>query len=114
MLIPALLAAALLSYVLYRAPAARGSGMCEVVANGHTVMTVSLGEDRVFSPPGLPEVEIEVRDGAAAFIRSDCHDKICVRSGYLRESGQMAACLPNRVAIRITRGSGGDGPDVVI
>lgn len=44
---------------------------------------------------------IEVKDGAAAFIYSDCPDGDCVKAGKLTERHNFAACLPNRVSISV-------------
>lgn len=90
------------------------ASMCEIIYDGKLVRTVSLDIDRIFSISQLPNVVFEVKSGEIAFIHSDCPDKVCVLSGYLHEPGQMAACLPNRVAIRITSTSEADTPDVVI
>jgi len=44
---------------------------------------------------------LEVGEGKARFLESDCHDKICIKTGYIQKCGEVAACLPNRVAIEI-------------
>ena len=59
------------------------------------VETVCLDEDRIFYIEMVPDILFEVRDGQIAFIKSDCADQICVRTGFLGRTGQMAACLPN-------------------
>jgi hypothetical protein len=52
-----------------------------------------------------------VHDGAIRFIESSCPDKVCIHSGNLRHGGESAACLPNRVLVRVVAE---DGADVVI
>ena len=49
----------------------------------------------------IPNVIFEIRDGRIAFIESDCPDQICVRTGFIGQEGQMAACLPNRLVLSL-------------
>ena len=44
---------------------------------------------------------IEVSNGTIKFKSSDCPDKLCVKSGELKNVGDFAACLPNKVSISI-------------
>jgi len=71
----------------------------EIIYRGDVVQTVNLYSSGRFLIEQLPDVEFEVRDGAVAFIRSNCPDQICVNTGWLRISGDFAACLPNRVLL---------------
>jgi hypothetical protein len=88
--------------------AARGTGgaYAEVAVDGEVVGSLSLGENRVYSPPGRPAVRIAVRDGAVGFVASDCPGNVCVHSGFLSLRGQSAVCLPNRVVVRVTAADG--------
>ncbi|MFA9380286.1 MAG: NusG domain II-containing protein [Acetanaerobacterium sp.] len=47
-------------------------------------------------------VRIEVSPGSIRFLESECRDKICVKTGALTQPPDYAACLPARVAIKIT------------
>ena len=78
-----------------------GSASAQISLNGEVVMTVSLEEDQVFSIPQRPHVHLEVRGGRCAFIASDCPDQICVNTGFLQTPGQAAACLPNKIVLRM-------------
>jgi hypothetical protein len=49
----------------------------------------------------IGESTIEIRAGRARFLRSPCAGKVCLHSGWLRETGQLAACLPNRISIQL-------------
>ena len=49
----------------------------------------------------IGESIIEIRAGQARFLDSPCPGKVCVHSGWLREAGQLAACLPNRISIQL-------------
>lgn len=84
----------------------RGAAVGIISVNGELVMTVDLSRGAEIVLPQNPGIRFAVKDGAIAFIESDCPDKTCVRSGFLRRPGQMAACLPNRVTLTVS-GSGG-------
>lgn len=40
-------------------------------------------------------------DGSICFEESNCPDHICIKSGRLRYAGQSAACLPNKLVLKI-------------
>lgn len=42
-----------------------------------------------------------VEKGKICFASSSCPDKLCVKSGYLSKNGDTAACLPNKVVVKI-------------
>lgn len=76
----------------------------EIIHDNELIARLSLKEDQIYTPEGF-DVTFEIRDGAAAFISSDCPDKICVNTGFISKEGQSAVCLPNRLTLRITGGS---------
>jgi len=39
--------------------------------------------------------------GRIRFMEADCPDKVCVDTGWLYKTGDMAVCLPNKVMIKI-------------
>lgn len=45
------------------------------------------------------EVLIEVTEEGARFIKSDCPNELCVKSGWVRKCGETAVCVPNRLAL---------------
>ncbi len=86
----------------------------QIFLDGALLAEVPLDEDRVFTLPECPEVTFEVKDGAIRFLSSDCPDKTCVRTGFLRSPGSYAVCLPNRIHIRLVSPSGQEsGPDAI-
>jgi hypothetical protein len=93
---------------LYASRGREGS-YAEVAVDGEAAGLLSLSENGVYSPPGMPAVKIAVRDGAVGFVASDCPDKVCVHSGFLSLRGQSAVCLPNRVTVKVSAGTGGQG-----
>lgn len=56
---------------------------------------------------------VEIRDGKAAVLESDCPDGICVRSGKIGKSGQSILCAPAGVRLLIIGGRGNDNVDFV-
>jgi hypothetical protein len=84
----------------------RGEGQTAVIRqNGEVVMELPLSADTTVHVAGTV---IQVKDGAIAFIESDCPGQECVHSGWLSSPGDTAACLPNRVSVTITGESGVD------
>lgn len=55
---------------------------------------------------------IEIADGHARVAQSPCHQQVCRRAGWLSAPGDLAACVPNRVVVRVI-GRRGDGIDAV-
>ncbi len=75
-----------------------GAGTAVIRVNGEVEREVSLSIDQSFY---IGNVQIEVKDGAIAFIESDCPTKQCVKTGWLKTPGASAACLPNRISITV-------------
>jgi hypothetical protein len=77
---------------------------------------LSTAKEGSFSIPGEPDVVFhQYADGSIAFIESDCPDKVCIRSGRLKYAGQFAACLPNKILLKIvSEDEDHEGPDLII
>ena len=54
------------------------------------------------------EVTVRLSPQGAQVIRSGCRDQVCVRTGLITRAGESALCLPAKVSVRLTGGSGGD------
>lgn len=67
--------------------------------DGKIVKEVRLDVDQSF---WVDDVRFEVKDGAIAFIESDCPGQECVHAGWLRSPGSCMACLPNKVSVTLT------------
>lgn len=119
-LIIALIAAAgLLFYLAYRFIFAEKGAYAEIYYRSELIERIDLKHirERTFSIPQCPQVVFRLYDdGSIAFIRSDCPDKLCINSGKLRLSGQFAACLPNRILVKIVSNGKDDPnePDIII
>lgn len=60
-------------------------------------------EDRDFSildETGLP-ITFQIRDHAIRFLESDCPDKVCIHTGFLKNDLDVACCLPNRTIVLV-------------
>ena len=83
---------------------------CSLYCGDQKLLTVDLTKNGTFSLPDYPGIVFEVRDGAVRFLSSDCPDKICVHTGFIRTAGQYAVCLPYKLSLRI---DGKNAPDAV-
>jgi len=50
-------------------------------------------------------VEVEIDNGKARVIESNCKDKLCIKKGWISSIGEYSICLPNEVFI-IIKGKG--------
>jgi hypothetical protein len=117
--IAVLAAAGLVIWALFSGVFGHSGTTAEIYYKSELVKTVALtsGADTSFSIPEVPSVVFhQYPDGSIAFVESDCPDKICIRSGRLHLAGQMAACLPNQVYVKIVGTGAGNSaaPDIVI
>jgi hypothetical protein len=63
-------------------------------------LTLSLQDSGNYVIEGnLGNSEIEIENGRARFLASPCNNKICLHRGWIENSGEVAACLPNGVAL---------------
>ena len=90
----------------------------EVYQNSKLVYRIKLSTAAAgsFSIPGEPNVVLHIyEDRSIAFIKSDCSNKVCIRSGRLKNAGQFAACLPNKLLLKIvSEDKDREVPDLII
>jgi len=53
---------------------------------------------------------IAYENGRIRFQEADCPDQVCVRTGWVSRTGQVAACVPGHLILKIT-GPSTSGPD---
>lgn len=83
--------------------APRPAAGVEIRVSGEDATYYSLLQDRRLELQGREgPVEIAIEQGEARFLHSSCRNQICVHSGWLRHAGDTAACLPNRISLRLT------------
>ena len=98
--------------VSWMTASAEASKIYAEITSADGVITVSLNENQIFSVD--ERVVFEIKDGQIAFIESDCPNQICVGTGFLGRSGQMAACLPNNILLFIVSPEVDDTIDIFI
>ena len=85
-----------------------------VEVDGRPIGRFSLRRERMVNASGpLGVTEIQIEDGGVEVVRSPCVQQFCVRTGRIARKGQIIACVPNRVVVRIPGGDGADGVDAV-
>lgn len=96
-------AAALTGLVLLFALLWRPAGPAnelQIMVDNQLVQRLSLSENQQLAVQGsLGESIIEVRNGQARFVSSPCRNQVCVHHGWAQRSGELLACLPNRIAL---------------
>ena len=73
----------------------------EIYLDGQLAETISFTETDKPYTLFVGKCEIEVSKEGVGFIKSDCPDKLCVRSGRLSKNFDSSACLPNKTVIVI-------------
>ena len=70
--------------------------------DGAIVREVDLTAEETFTiEAGGGKNILEVSGGAIRMIEADCPDKICVRRGAIKNSGEVIACVPHKLLIEI-------------
>ena len=59
-------------------------------------------EFSILDETGLP-VTFQVKDHAIRFLSSNCPDKVCVNTGFLKNDLEVACCLPNQTTLFISQ-----------
>ena len=82
-----LVLAAALYFGVRAAHSSKGSGLQATVDFGDGITET------------LPLVHLQVKDGAIAFLDSQCPDHVCEQFGWLDKDGAWAACVPAGVYV---------------
>jgi hypothetical protein len=54
----------------------------------------------------LGQSRVEIAGGRARIAASPCPEQRCVLQGWIHRQGETAACLPNRLVLRVEEGAG--------
>jgi len=69
---------------------------------GEVVYRAPLSEDRRIVLPGpLGDTVVEIKNGRACVVDSPCPQKVCIGMGEVAKSGEIVACVPNRLIFTI-------------
>lgn len=79
----------------------KGTGLQAVVDFGDGITeTLTLDQDHDYLyDVGDYVVHLQVKDGAIAFLDSQCPDHVCEQFGWLSKDGAWAACVPAGVYV---------------
>ena len=92
---------ALSSYTLVEFSRPPG-GRVLVSVGKRRVASFSLRRDGDYTVEGaLGAVVLQIRDGAVRVLDVSCPRRICCQMGWIKKSGQVIVCLPNRLIVRI-------------
>ncbi len=73
-----------------------------------------LSKNQMISVEGeLGITKIEIKDARVRIFQSPCPHKTGTKMGWIRHSGKIVACVPNKVVIRVT-GNESDGLDAIV
>lgn len=90
----------------------------EIYYDSTLVQTVDLtkGVEKTFSIPQNEHVVFHLfKDGSICFEQSNCPDQICVHTGKIHTVRQYAACLPNRIILKIvSENNQENSPDIIV
>ena len=86
--------------LLLLAPVRQGKKYLLIYENGKPVEQIALTGDRTFTKK-FAHNEILIAGGKVSMVAADCPDHDCIKAGIIDQSGQIIACLPNRLSLRI-------------
>ncbi|MCU7836434.1 MAG: NusG domain II-containing protein [gamma proteobacterium symbiont of Taylorina sp.] len=62
----------------------------------------SLSQDKTIKIEGaIGQSLIEIKQRKARFIHSPCYNQFCILHGWISNNGDITACLPNQISIRL-------------
>ena len=73
-----------------------------VTVNGKTERVLDLSVDTTVQLDTEPRVTLIVKNGTVRFADALCPDKICERTGALKNAGDTAACIPAKTVVTVT------------
>jgi hypothetical protein len=111
-LIVALILVSAAGYPVIKLTAPKGSFLA-IEVGGERTMVVSMDDYRDIEVMGKLGVStIRIDEKGARFVDSPCADKTCVKSAPIKDAGEIAACVPNGVMIRVL-GNNDEDVDVI-
>ena len=112
-----LVLAALVTFGFYGQGGSDGPLTATVTLDGETIGVyplATMGEELLLTPEGLSyPLTIRLTSDGAEVIESTCPTLECQHTGHIHRSGESIICLPNKLVIRLSGGSG-EGIDAVI
>jgi hypothetical protein len=79
-----------------------GASYLEIEVDGQTRAVARMDQYRDIAVEGrLGTTTVRIDADGARFVQSPCADKKCLDSAPIRDAGEIAVCVPNRVMIRV-------------
>ena len=69
-----------------------------ITFNSEVIKELPLNENQVLK---INDISFQIKDNSIAVINSDCPDKICIKTGYISNTGESIVCMPNRLIVTI-------------
>ena len=83
------------------APSSRADTVV-IDVGGQRYASLPLDVPRTVRVPGrIGTSVIQIANQRARFVSSPCRGKICIHTGWLSRSGEVAVCLPNTVSVTL-------------
>jgi len=84
--------------------------IAEIKQDGKVIKTIDLdkvqeGQDIKISYDTDHYNIVRIEKGRIRITDADCPDKVCVKTGWITQSGQSVICLPHKLIIKIEGGS---------
>lgn len=105
------------SWMVYNYFLAEKSPKAEIYYYSQLVETIDLSEKEAYTFSIEEDKDVVFQldgEGSISFIKSDCPDKVCIKSGKLHKVGEFAACLPNNIMLKIVPSDVRDSDDADI
>lgn len=82
----------------------RATGLMLIVEQDNRIThSYSLSANQTLELSGqLGPSIVEIKDGSARFVSSPCPNKVCIGMGTAAKSGDILACVPNHLLLRIS------------
>ena len=73
-----------------------------VERDGAVVFTGELSRDKTVTLSGpLGDTVLQISAGSVRVLSSPCPAKVCIRTGEIHSHGELLACVPNHLVIRV-------------
>jgi len=92
------------------------STVAVIYKNGKEIQRIkldSVSESYEIDLHAEPSAILLVEKGRICYKHAECHDKLCVKCGWLSKVGDTAACLPSKTLVVIEGESSTDEPDII-
>ncbi len=73
-----------------------------VIHTANTTQSIALPQQRTISISGaLGTSLLQIDQQQVRFLSSPCHNKLCIAHGWIKHTGEVNACVPNKISIQL-------------